>query len=49
MKGVANRDFQGRCRFRHAGMEDWARFGKVRAKWEKYLRGSEPKKRAKKS
>jgi hypothetical protein len=28
--------------------EDWARFGKVRAKWEKYLKGPEPKKRAKK-
>jgi hypothetical protein len=26
-------------------MADWARFGKVRAKWEKYLRGPEPKKR----
>ncbi len=28
-------------------MEDWARFGKVRAKWEKYLRGPEPKPRKK--
>lgn len=23
--------------------EDWARFGKVREKWEKYLKGPEPK------
>lgn len=27
--------------------EDWARFGKVRDKWEKYLRGPEPKPRKK--
>jgi hypothetical protein len=25
--------------------EDWRRFGKVRDKWEKYLRGSEPKRK----
>jgi hypothetical protein len=24
-------------------MADWARFGRVREKWEKYLRGPEPK------
>jgi hypothetical protein len=30
-------------------MSDWARFGKVRAKWEKYLRGPEPKPRKKTS
>jgi hypothetical protein len=24
-------------------LEDWGRHGKVRAKWEKYLRGPEPK------
>ena len=23
-------------------LDDWARFGKVRAKWEKYLRGDDP-------
>lgn len=28
-------------------MADWARFGKVRAKWEKYLRGPEPKRKGK--
>lgn len=27
--------------------EDWARFGKARQKWEKYLRGPEPKPRKK--
>ena len=27
-------------------MADWARFGRVREKWEKYLRGPEPKKKA---
>lgn len=26
-------------------MADWARFGKVRQKWEKYLRGTEPKRK----
>ena len=26
---------------------DWARYGKVRIKWEKYLRGPEPKRRKK--
>jgi hypothetical protein len=25
--------------------EDWRRFGKVRDKWEKYLRGAEPKRK----
>jgi hypothetical protein len=26
-------------------MQDWTRYGKVRIKWEKYLRGPEPKRR----
>lgn len=26
-----------------AELSDWARYGKVRQRWEKYLRGSEPK------
>jgi hypothetical protein len=29
-----------------AEMADWARFGRVREKWEKYLRGPESKKKA---
>jgi len=28
-------------------LRDWARYGKVRIKWEKYLRGPEPKRRKK--
>lgn len=28
-------------------MQDWTRYGKVRIKWEKYLRGPEPKRRKK--
>ena len=28
-------------------LSDWARYGKVRQRWEKYLRGSEPKRRKK--
>jgi hypothetical protein len=28
-----------------AELSDWARYGKVRQGWEKYLRGSEPKRR----
>ena len=28
-----------------AELSDWARHGKVRQRWEKYLRGSEPKRR----
>src|SRR5580700_1066090 len=27
--------------------QDWTRYGKVRIKWEKYLRGPEPKRRKK--
>jgi hypothetical protein len=27
-------------------MADWARFGRVRDKWEKYLRGPQPKKKS---
>jgi hypothetical protein len=30
-----------------AELRDWARYGKVRQRWEKYLRGSEPKRRKK--
>jgi len=30
-----------------AELSDWARYGKVRQRWEKYLRGSEPKRRKK--
>lgn len=30
-------------------MEDWARFGRVREKWERYLRGPETKPRKKAS
>jgi hypothetical protein len=26
-------------------MQDWTRYGKVRIKWEKYLRGPEPKRK----
>ncbi|HXC44739.1 MAG TPA: hypothetical protein VNY51_14615 [Candidatus Dormibacteraeota bacterium] len=29
----------------HIEMQDWTRYGKVRIKWEKYLRGPEPKRR----
>jgi hypothetical protein len=29
----------------HVEERDWVRFGKVRQKWEKYLRGPEPKRR----
>jgi hypothetical protein len=28
-------------------LQDWTRYGKVRIKWEKYLRGPEPKRRKK--
>jgi predicted transcriptional regulator len=31
----------------HIEMQDWTRYGKVRIKWEKYLRGPEPKRRKK--
>lgn len=27
-------------------MADWARFGRIRDKWEKYLRGPEPRKKS---
>jgi hypothetical protein len=29
----------------HIEERDWARFGKVRQKWEKYLRGPTPKRK----
>jgi hypothetical protein len=29
----------------HIELRDWARYGKVRIKWEKYLRGPEPKRK----
>jgi len=32
-----------------AELSDWAKYGKVRQRWEKYLRGSEPKRRKKAS
>jgi len=28
-------------------LDDWGRFGRVREKWEKYLRGPEPKRKEK--
>ncbi|SRR5579871_935344 len=30
-------------------LDDWARFGLVREKWEKYLRGPEPKRKEKRT